>query len=117
LLLPTELRKRHYKERLVTIYKSDQNPDLGSKHLDEATTTTTTAVTAPAPSGGSSNTTLPFTLRELGLEKTTDEYHRRVLQATVSSGAAKCTIRRNVTLHGGHLPHGPRRIKDIPNRK
>ncbi|KAH7623701.1 hypothetical protein NADE_008524 [Nannochloris sp. 'desiccata'] len=102
-----ELRKRHSKEKLVTI----SNKDQGHKDIHGAT--------APGPSSnsfnGASNTTLPFTLRELGLEKTSDEYHRRLLQNVVSSVTPKCTIKRNVTLHGGHLPYGPKRIKDIPN--
>ena len=67
---------------------------------------------------GAPNTTLPFSLQELGLDENSNEhYNRRVLLTTVSSGTATCTIKRNVTLHGGHLPNGPRRIKDIQNRK
>lgn len=102
-----DLRKRHLKERLVTI----SNKDQGHKDLHGAT--------APKPNSfsGASNTTLPFSLRELGLDKTSNEYRRRVLQAKVSSKTRKCRIKRNVTLHGGHLPYGPKRIRNIPNRK
>jgi len=91
-----DFRKRRSDERLVTI----SNKDQGQNGF-----------------GGASNTTLPFSLRELGLDKTSNEYQRRVLQAKVSSKTHRCRIKRNVTLHGGHLPYGPKRIRNIPNRK
>ncbi len=89
---------------MVTIYRNY----VEARRKQVNTTSTTTGPT-------STNTTLPFTLSELGLETAaSDDYHRRVLQNSVSNGASKCTIKRNVTLHGGHLPNGPKRIKDIP---